>query len=211
MSRVKAVVGAASLAIVLALGVVLSGSPLTVAAVNTPDFLSFGEVTHAVSACQSHEFLPSGTSAIRLQLFASTGPPVTVRVLEHGHLIAHGERKSAWTGGAVTVPVHPLSTARSGVSVCFAFTLDGYETIGLKGHPTGGALSAQTHYGSLGGRVRVEDMRPGRSSWLSIAPQVARRMGLGHAASGTWGVLFVLCLMASVSLLSVRAILRELG
>jgi hypothetical protein len=211
MSRVKVVVGAAIVAIVVALGVVLSGSPLTVAAVNTPDFLSFREVTQAVSACQSHELLASGTSAIRLQLFASTGPPVTVRVLEHGRVIAHGERKSGWTGGAVTVPVSPLSSARSGVEVCFAFTPDGYETIGLRGDPTGGALSAQTQSGSLGGRVRVEDMHPGRSSWLSIAPEVARRMGLGHAASGTWGVLLVLLIMAGVSLLSVRAVLRELG
>jgi hypothetical protein len=87
---------------------------------------------------------------------------------------------------------------------------NGNESVELLGEQTSGALAARGQHGPLPGRVRVEYLRPGDASWWSIAPEVARRMGLGHAAAGTWSVLLVLALMGCVVVLCSRLILREL-
>src|SRR6202043_813748 len=63
---------------------------------------------------------------------------------------------------------------------------------------------------TTGGRApmfRVEYLRPGHSSWWSLASSVARRMGLGHAAAGTWIVFLLIALMITVVTLASRLIL----
>jgi hypothetical protein len=194
-----------------AIGLTLSQSPIAVARVNTTAQTYLATVTHTTSACQPNELLPRETTAIRLRTWAFFGPRVTVDVLAHGHVIARGERGSGWTGGVVTIPVSRLPTARSGVDLCFTLFLNGDESDELVGEPTTRALAARGPEGSLPGRVRVEYLRPSRSSWWSLAPEVARRMGLGHAGSGTWSVVLVVALMGSVAALSALAILREPG
>jgi hypothetical protein len=62
----------------------------------------------------------------------------------------------------------------------------------------------------LGGRIRVEYLSPGRASWLSLAPSIARRMGFGHAWSGTWIVFALLAAMTSVTFLLAKVAVREL-
>ena len=114
-------------------------------------------------------------------------------------------------GGVVTVPVNRLSTARSGLDLCFTFFTNEDESIGFFGESTTAALAARGPNGSLPGRVRVEYLRPSHSSWWSLAPEVARRMGLGRAPSGTWSVLLAVALMVSVFALCARVILREAG
>jgi hypothetical protein len=163
-----------------------------------------------IDACQSPELLPRETSAIRLRVDAFLGPRVTLAVVAHGRVIAHGERGSGWTGGAVTIPVSPLSTARPGVDLCFALLLNGDETAELVGEPTPAAHAARGTGGALPGRLRVEYMRLGRS-WWSLTPAVARRMGLGGAVSGAWSVILAVALMGSVALVCSLAILRWLS
>jgi hypothetical protein len=193
-----------------ALGVTLSQSPLTVARANVAKPELLGTTEQKVAACQTNEVLPRGTSAIRLRSYAFLGPRVTVEVWAHKRMIAHGEHGSGWTGGDVTIPVHPLPTTISGVELCFAFFLNGEESGQLVGEPTGAARAARGPAGLLPGREGVEYMRPGRSSWWSLAPAVARRLGLGRAWSGTWNAWFVIALMCAVVILCSRAILREL-
>jgi hypothetical protein len=199
-TRLKITVGLCLLAGAAAIAVTLSKSPLTVAAVNTTATAQLGKTSHTTAACQSGETLPRGTSAIRLRVFAFLGPRVTVQVRAHGQVIAHGERGSGWTSGAVTVPVKPLATTRSGVDLCFTFFTDGNEDDWYVGEPTG-ARAVQGGVGPPHGRVRVEYMRPGSASWWSLALTVARRMGLGRAWPGTWVVLLLLALMGSVVVL----------
>jgi hypothetical protein len=185
-------------------------SPISVTSVNMASY-TLVEVAHAqTSACQSGEVLPAETSAIRLRMYAYLGPRVELDVLAHGHVIAHGERGSGWTGGVVTVPVSPLTTARSGVELCFTLFIKN-EPVELVGEPTPAALAARGPSGPLAGRARVEYLKRGRASWLSIAPEVARHMGLGHAPSGTWSVLLVLVLIGALIALCSRLIIRELG
>jgi hypothetical protein len=208
-ARPKITVGLCLLVGAAAIAVTLSKSPLTIAAVNTTATASLGKTSRTTAVCQSGETLPPGTTAIRLRVFAFLGPRVTVEVSSHGHVIAHGERGSGWTSGAVTVPVKPLARTSPGVELCFTFFTDGNEEDWYVGEastaahaPRGGRVPH--------GRVRVEYMRPGGSSWWSLARMVARRMGLGRAWPGAWNALLVLALMAGVTVLCSLAILRQL-
>lgn len=209
--RLKITLSAGLLAGAAAVGVTLSQSPVTVARVSTAAHKTFGPTQQKVEACQEHETLPRDTTAIRLRVFSFLGPRVAISLLSHGRVIAHGERGSGWTSNVVTVPVNPLPTQTSGVRLCFTLFLNGEEFAELTGELTKPALAAHAKTGSLRGRLRVEYLRRGRSSWWSLAPSVARRMGLGHAASGTWSVLLVVALMGGVVILCSRAILTGLG
>ncbi|HXP38469.1 MAG TPA: hypothetical protein VN817_11955 [Solirubrobacteraceae bacterium] len=147
---------------------------------------------------------------MRLSVDAFSGPRVVVHAFEHGAVIASGETASGWTGGVVTVPVKPLAQARADVTVCASLYTNGDETISLVGEPADRKHAARGERGVLPGRVQIEYLRPGRSSWFSLAPEVARRMGLGHAGSGTWGVLLVIALSLGVIALSSRTAIRGL-
>lgn len=210
MGRTRAVVGLGFAVSAVALAVTLSHSPITVAAMNIEGALPIATIYHRQTVCQGEEALPSRVSAIRLLIFASIGPRVTLSVLSHGHLIAHGQQSPGWTSGAVTVPVHPLENAHSGVTLCFGLELTGNETLTLQGEPTSSQSAAHGAHGAFPGRVRVEYLRPGSSSWLSLASQVAFRMGLGRAIGGAWSVILLAALMLGVVGLSSRIVLREL-
>lgn len=210
-ARLKVVVGVGLLLGLAAIAITLSHSPIAVAGVNTPQEAPIGEPQPGSTYCQSHEVLPRDTSAIRLRSYAFLGPRVTLTVSEQGRVVAHGERGSGWTGGVVTIPVNRLSTARSGLDLCFTFFTNEDESIGLFGESTTQALAARAPNGPLPGRLHVEYLRPSHSSWWSLAPEVARRMGLGRAPSGAWSVLLAIALMVSVCALCARVILRELG
>lgn len=193
-----------------AIGVTLSKGPITVSGANTAEALPLATVQQRTQACQANERLPQDTSAIRLRIFAYLGPRVTVEVLAHGHVITRGERGSGWTGGVVTVPVRPISTTRAGLTICFELFLNGDETAYLSGQPATQTRAASGKLEVMPGRVRVEYLRSGRSSWWSLAPAVARRMGLGHAGAGTWSVFLVIGLMGGVVLVCSRLGLQEL-
>lgn len=210
MRSIKIILGAGLVFSAAAIGITLSQAPITVARVNTVKTRSLGKVHRRTDICQPNETLPRETSAIRLRVFAYTGPRVTVAVLARERLIARGERESGWTSGVVTIPVKPLATARSGVKLCFTLFLNGDEGASFVGERTKRAPATRDRTTTLPGRIRVEYLRPGRASWWSQALSVARRMGLGHAGSGTWSVLLVIVLMVSVVLLCSRLILREL-
>jgi hypothetical protein len=209
-ARVKLALVAGLSAGIIAIVVTLLGSPIAIARINVPGDVFVGEASQVTRECQSGEVLPRETTAVRLRTYAFLGPRVTVEVLEHGRVIAHGARGSGWTGGAVTVRVNRLSATKSGVKLCFTLYINGHETIEYAGQRLTGALAARGPDGPLEGRVRVEDLRPGSASWLSITPEVARRMGIGHAASGTWSVFLVIALMGGLLALCSRLILREL-
>jgi hypothetical protein len=211
MREVRLVLVVGALAGVAVVGSVLTQSPATVARVSTAVHEPVETTRQRVGACQPDEVLPRGTTAIRLRVFAFLGPRVTVDVLARGHVIAHGERGSGWTGGVVTVPVDPLPVTVSGAEVCFTLALNGDETGDLVGERTTPGRAARDSDGSLPGRVRLEYLRAGSSSWWSLALSVARRMGLGRAWGGTWIAVLVLVLMGSVTVLCSRLVLRELG
>ncbi len=189
----------------VAIAVRVSRPPLTAFATNSVKAAESIATTQGnTTFCQSSETVPAGASAMRVSVGVNVGPKVTVTVLSGSQVIAKGTRAAGWTGEEVTVPVAPVPAAVTGASVCIAIG-PAVESIGLTGvkapHPTGEAP----------GKVRVEYLRPGNRTWLSMAGGVARRLGLGRSPSGTWIAFVPIVLMLGALVLTARLVLRELG
>jgi hypothetical protein len=212
MRGVRSALAAGLTLIVASIAVVLSQSPLSVLANNATgagERLAF--TASNAGACQSGELLPRGTLAIRLSLGAFIGSAVTVEALAGTRVIASGERGSGWDGHTVTVPVGAVAHAISPVKVCFASPVAGGEPLTVFGSRSAPALAAHSRRGeALSGRLRIEYLGRGRSSWLALLPSVARHMAFGRAWSGIWVVFLVAVLMLAATLLASRLILREL-
>lgn len=203
----------AGLALVLVAGVVvLSGSPPRVLATNATGAGTELAVTGTnARACQRGERLPGGTDAIRLSLGAFTGPALKVQVLSAGRVVTSGEHDSGWDGQTVTIPVKAVSRSIAAVQSCFAISTAGAESVKLFGTPTAPEVAARAGNGtSLKGRLRLEYLGAGRTSWLALASSVARNMGLGRAWSGVWIAFLVAALMLLAIALGSRLIMREL-
>lgn len=198
MSPAKVALGVGLLIGAAAVGTTLSKAPITVAGVNTTADQLLGALRVPATVCQSGEHIPQKTSAVRLRIFAYLGPRVEVAVYAQGRAIARGERESGWTGGAVTVPVRPPLVTTSSVELCFELMMNGNESAYPVGKRLTQAGSADNGGSRRDGQVKVEYLRSGPTSWWSLAPTVARHMGLGHAWSGMGSVLLVIFLIASV-------------
>jgi hypothetical protein len=195
-ARVALAAGLVLLAI--AVGIVLAHSPETLARSNAlhPLNLRLTSVPGSGSACQSNELIPAETTAIGVSLNASDGPRVTVTVLSGKTVVAHGKSASGWLGRLVTIPVAPLGHAVQHATVCVAFS-GADERVRFLGVRTPARAAARSHGRALPGRLTIEYLRRGSSSWWSLALPVARRLGLGRAWAGTWIALLVAALMAS--------------
>jgi hypothetical protein len=204
---------AAGLALMgIAIGLTLLRSPASVAGTNRiagQEEEPIGSTDQSARYCQAREALPRGTSAIRVWLYAARGPRVSVVVSSHGRTLTSGAQGSGWTGGSVTVPVKPLSRAVSHATVCVSFRLRD-ETVFVQGNATPAAFAAHDGGQALAGRIWIEYLRPGGSSWASLAGSIARRMGFGRAAAGTWVAFLALALLATVAALASSLVLREL-
>lgn len=210
MTRVTAALSAALALLAIALIVVLSGSPTELARANSsPPEQPIVRAAGGEGACQGGEAVPAGTSAIRLTLVAILGPRVSVTVDAGGRRMAAGSVGSGWTAGAVSVPVTVAHAVRS-ARICFALGRS-VEAVEVGGAPRSQVVAARTLSGKvLPGRFTVEYLRSSGSSWWSLARTVARRMGLGHAPSGTWlAALLALAMGASVGVAS-WLLVREL-
>ena len=197
--------------LVLALVLTLSGSPTVLARANGVPANEPILEAKAGSVCQAGEFLPAGTSAIRLTLVAAAGPRVSVGVLSGGHPVTSGVTGSGWTSGAVTVAVKSLAHPVFPATVCFKFAKSA-ETVQLGGASTSAAAAAGNASGvTLSGRFTVEYLRQGPKSWWSLASTVAHHFGLGRAPSGTWVAWLVLLIMLASVTLASYLVLRELG
>jgi hypothetical protein len=197
--RIKIVIATGLALIAIAVFVTLLHSPATVAATNgvQPSAL-LAAATEATGACQGGETLPARTSAIRLQLEATTGPRVSVEVLQGRRVLTRGTEGTAWYGSVVTIPVKPLAHALTDATVCFQLSALSGE-VALYGTQTRPAIAATGGGKSLSGRLRIVYLTPGSQSWWSLAGAVIRHMALGRAASGTWIVLAIMALgMASI-------------
>jgi hypothetical protein len=195
--RAALAAGLALLAVAVAVAVVMLQSPLVLAGTNAirPVNVTLGSVPGAGRACQSGETLPAGTTAIAVSLETTSGPRVALTASAGGRVIAQGKSPSGWIGKVVTIPVKPLKHSAHDVTICVAF-IGGNELmlfLGVRGPARNHAVS---DVGALPGRMSIEYLRPGSSSWWSLALSVARRMGLGRAWAGAWIVLLVAALMA---------------
>jgi hypothetical protein len=187
------------LPVIVAVGLILTQSPLVFVSSNSVPPAFDMSVGGGTEVCQSHEDIPQDVVAVRLASLMAIGPTVNVRVLQNGLIAADGSRSAGWRGRDVTVPVSRLPHPLLDSTVCFAFGPTS-ENVGLVGSQTPSTVAAAV-VGAfpLAGRARIEYLRRDTASWWSLLLPVARRMGLGHAASGTWVVLLVTLLMLAVA------------
>jgi hypothetical protein len=208
--QIKAALGIGLSLIALAAAAVLSRAPLSVLRANYAiTHTELVRTTEPAYACQTHEVLPSGTSAIRLGLTTVLGPRVVVSVLVDGRPVTEGSHSPGWEGASVTVPVRPLNRRLAGAEVCVHLSLlNG--PVAMLGWHTPLAVAAVGGGKHLPGRMHIEYLHTGRQSWWSMATSVAHRLGLGRAASGTWNALLVMALATALVALSSWLLVREL-
>jgi hypothetical protein len=207
--RIKGALAGGLVLIAIAVVVTLAHAPLTVARSGVATENTLVSTGRPASACQPGETLPRDTTAVRISLAAALGPRVAVRVLSGSRVVAHGATPAGWSNASVTVPVQPLPRTLTPVTVCFAMTLMNGK-VAMRGSSTSRARAATSVEGPLPGRMGIEYLRPGGSSWWSQATAIARRLGLGRAASGTWNALLVLALAASLVTVSSWLVVKEL-
>ena len=204
MMQARVALGAALALIALAAAIVLSQSPRVLAGSNAIEPFSsrLTTVPGSGSGCQPGETLPARTTAISLSLEATAGPRVTITVLSGKAILTHGTSAEGWLGQDVTIPVEPLDRTVRNATVCFAFK-GADEQVSFLGLPAPRLSPATSARRALPGRMAIEYLRHGSSSWFSLAPSIARSMGLGRAWPGTWVALVAISLaVASIALAS---------
>jgi hypothetical protein len=123
------------------------------------------------------------------------GPRVSVELRAGGRTLGSGSQAAGWDGQVVTVPLSRALPTSAPATVCFSFgSLP--EGVTLLGAPTTLAPARSAEH-VLPGRLRVEYLRPGRRSWWSLAPSIARRIGLSSFAAGGGIALVALLLTAA--------------
>lgn len=202
-------VGIALLAVVGAL-TLTQAPPRTVRGAGSKGEAPIGQTFGEVEVCQANEVLPAGVSAIRMAMWAFFGTRVHATVSSGSRVLTEGTRDPDWTGSTVTVPVTPLKRTASPVKVCFHIgpNSESLLLLGTEASPSNAATSGSGE--RLAGRMSLEYLAPGQSSWWSRILQVARHMGIGHALTGTWVVLLIFALMAATGVLAIGLVLREL-
>jgi hypothetical protein len=210
--RVRVVLLGGLLLMGLALFVTLSRSPLTVA--RTSVALAGYEVasTHGnARICQGGEAIPPGVSALRLSVSVATvGPSVGVTLLAGGRVLARGGKDAGWRGGGLTVPLRRVPPTSANATVCVT-TGSVREAVSFAGARASASDAAVLDGKRLAGRVTIAYLHPGRNSWLSLGLSVARRMGLGRAAAGSWVAALLGVLMIAVASLASLLVVRELA
>jgi hypothetical protein len=209
---VKIGLGASLATIVVGIGVTLAHAPMSVARVNRASVSPEETIAQSQSSadyCQAQELLPSGTKAIRVSLQASIGPRVALSVSSNGRTIASGVQGSAWTGAVVSVPVRPLASTVSGVTVCVSFQAHN-ELLTLYGKSVPGLPASTNGEAKLPGSMRVEYLHVGTRSWASMLSSIARHIGLGRAFEGAAIAYLVFALLAAIAILTSTLVAREL-
>lgn len=208
--RIKIVLAGGLTLIAVAAVAVLLHSPETVAAANgVAPKTALVSANEDAGACQANETVPAGTTAVRLQIVATTGPRASVHVWQGPRLVTSGTLAPPWYGAVVTVPVVKLEHAVRHATVCFRLTgLSG--VVQAYGSPTAPAHAAQAGGKPLPGRFSIYYLRRGPRSWLSLARGVAEHMELGRAASGSAIVAVIAALAAAAIALGAWTTNREL-
>jgi hypothetical protein len=169
-----------------------------------------GLLREHTKVCQTGERLPAGTEAIRVSMgaIAHVGPAVSATVSHEGHSVASGHHDAGWVSSSLTLPLRPPVEKPVDATICLTPGRIGMP-VELIGNMAPRDLATTVNGTPLSGRMRVEYLTHGHSSWLSMARHVARRLGLGHSPSGTWIVFPLVALMALAVTLAAWLLLRD--
>jgi hypothetical protein len=185
-SRVTIVILLGLIVIVAVLTRTLLRTPQVVIATNSVKVA--GELAHfplRATVCQAGETLPASTDALRMSLIAYVGPAVSVTVSENNQVVAAGHHGPGWVAGSLTIQLHPAVKRQTPAVICL--TRDPVDVpLGLFGNLSSARRAATVNGRPLQGRMRIEYLTRGHRSWLALANDVIRRLGLGHEPHGGW-------------------------
>jgi len=194
----------------IAVGVSLARTPPVRAGTDgTPLPTEVGATFAPDTVCQGEEVVPKGTTIVRMSLLSLLGPRINLRATGGGQVITTGVRSSGWTGTVVSIPVQPVARTFSHATICFTLAKR-QQLVNYRGANTTHSPAVSNGTQVLPGRIRIEYLRPGKESWLSLALPTARRIGL--TVSGGGGIVLVLfALVLTITGLTSWLIVRELG
>ncbi len=134
--------------------------------------------------CEPGEPVSAGTSAVRLDAGApgpvgGRGPALGASVVDPaGRGVASGRLPAGWSPGLISVPLAPALRRDVAASVCLKNLGPG--RVGLGGTVPAGSFVVQIDGQGLGGRVRLEYMRP-KESWFAFLGALAHRLTIGKS------------------------------
>jgi hypothetical protein len=214
--RAVAVAGSIALAGVL-LAMLLHSGPRRAGTDSTPDGVFVASLLGGQKACQGAERLPADTASLRITVgtYGKPGPPLGASVTAaSGQVLTSGVLKAGWRQGIISIPVRRVRTASEPVQVCFANLQRGHSTpiviAGDLGDP-GYTMQIAGHT-AVDARLRIDYMRPGSETWLSMLPAIAHRLTLarsGIVRHWDW-IAFPLLMILAVGL-ALRLVLAETG
>ncbi|HEY2718305.1 MAG TPA: hypothetical protein VGI52_01645 [Solirubrobacteraceae bacterium] len=159
--------------------------------------------------CEPGELVPGDTGALRLSVSsgAALGPPLDVTVGVGMHPIAVGHLAAGWHSGAVSIPVSRVRETQQGATICLVNR--GSHSVSFGGSVPDADFYVVLDGKPLSGRMRVEYMRPGSESWLTLLGTLTHRFSLAKAdVVRHWAAPAVLVLMLLAVVLAGRTILR---
>jgi hypothetical protein len=208
---VRAVLAVGLLALAGAAVIVLSQSAPRRSGTNLTDDVGFVlPLAGGQQLCQPGELLPGDTGALRLAASTSRagGPALMVGIAGPHGLISSGGLPAGWQSGRVSIPITRVAHTVASVTVCVRNKGAGSVVFG--GSVPDGSFVVTLDGRGLGGRMRIEYMRPGSETWLQLLPALSYRFSLAKAdLVRHWAALGALVLMLLAVALAVRTLVVE--
>jgi hypothetical protein len=161
--------------------------------------------------CEPGEIVPADTAALALTARAGggAGPTLAVDISDAARTVASGSLAAGWRTGAVRIPLRrALARTVAGASVCLRDV--GARPVAFGGSLPDGSFTVLIDGRGLGGRLRIDYMRPGKQTWLALAPELARRLArVKPSFARPWSAVAALVLLLVSVALAVRTVLLE--
>jgi hypothetical protein len=212
--RVRACLALAMLALLAGVAIALSGAAPRRSGTNgvLPDSTTTA-VGKGSSFCQPGQTLPADTASLRLSAApgSAQAPGLLVTLRRHGRVLARSRVAPGWQGQELTAPIARTTREHDDVDVCVTVLTDGAVTL-EQGEPAAGGSPIVLDGRPGEGALLIDDYRPGRETWWSYAPTIARRIGFGRGGwGGSWLAGLIAVLVLAAVALAVRVLLRTVA
>ncbi len=161
--------------------------------------------------CEPGELVPGDTGALRLDAStgaAARGPALSTTVGLPTAGASAGSLAAGWRSGVVQIPLRRVPATLSGATVCIRN--HGPGSVAFGGSVPDSGFIIQLAGKPLGGRLRIEYMRPGSESWLQLLPTLSHRFSLAKSdIVRHWAAAAAILLMLMALALSASVLARE--
>jgi hypothetical protein len=160
--------------------------------------------------CQPGELVPGDTAALRLNVSSGShpGPRLQLGLGNAEGPVATGAVAAGWRSGELRIPISRVRQSKQAVTVCLIDR--GSTAVAFGGSVPDSGFYVVLGGKALSGRMRIDYMRPGSESWLSLLGTLVHRFSLGKAdLVRHWAAGAVLVLMLLAIALAARTIVRE--